>query len=837
MRQLFGTALLLLVYMTCHHPVVDDEDRMYRPTDHLYWQRAYPGVEFDVAAWRSQLEFLNLEYKRNKDARSTGEWVTQGPGNAGARINTVAVSPIDPQIILLGYSAGGIYRTDNGGTSWTPVFDDQAWLAIGDIVFDPEDPQVVYAGTGDPNISGIPFIGNGLYRSGDAGETWQHIGLEQVGIISEIIIDHSDNDVIYAATMGVPYFRSEDRGLYKSIDGGISWRKILFLGTGTGVIDIAQHPNDPQTLLAAGWDRIRNYEESTSSGVGARVHKSIDGGESWTMLEGGLPNAEHSRIGVEISSSNPDRMYAVYVDTDHELEDVYTSDDGGDHWSALPTKDGSGMGSRPFGGFGWYFGKIRLSPWDEHDLFLLGVRLWRWNSHLKQWSRVDQFTGDIVHPDKHDLVFESSDSFLLATDGGLYRSTDEAKTWRDVEDIPTTQFYRVAYNPHNPYLFYGGAQDNGSLKGSRESMLNWTQYFSGDGFRTLFHPEDSLIFYVETQYGGLFVTTNGGQSFEGATKGIDGTDFINWDAPVIMSQFDPDVLYYGTDRVYRSTSGTKEEFKPISGALTDEPILLDATSNLTVLLESPYNSKTLLAGSGDGNLYLTTDEGEQWEKIDAGLPDRYITSIRFSPTYDSTLFISHSGFKQGEKIPHIHRSDDLGTTWVSVDGNLPEIPINSVLVLPGNDDLVLFVGTDAGVYFTTDAGRFWFRLGNNMPIIPVFDLEYNPVQNLLIAGTHAKSIMTYDLSQEGLAGDINTRTVHHRVDHLVIWPNPARDFLHLHLDAAQITSISIIDGKGGVLETSPSDAGVVDISRLRPGYYFLKLELRDRIGVASFIKH
>ncbi|NND34600.1 MAG: hypothetical protein HKN76_18585 [Saprospiraceae bacterium] len=836
MRHFIGTALLFSVCLACQQPVPHKSDLLQVPSDHLYWQRAYPSRDFDVQGWQVQLQGIGLETKKKTSNRSAGEWITQGPGNAGARVNTIATSPINSDLILIGYSAGGIYKSADNGISWKPVFDDQAWLAIGDITFDPVNPQTVYAGTGDPNISGIPMVGNGVYRSVDSGDTWQYLGLEEVGIVSEIIICPSDPQVIYVATMGIPYFRGEDRGLYKTTNGGQTWEKILFLGTGTGVIDIAIHPSNHEILYAAAWDRIRNYEESTTTGTGARIYRTVNGGINWTMLEGGLPNQEHSRIGIELSESNPDRLYAVYVDIDHELEDVYTSSDGGDNWAALPTKNGSGMGSSPFGGFGWYFGKIRLNPQDEHDLYLLGVRLWRWDFRLKQWQRVDQFTADIVHADKHDLVFGPSDSLLLATDGGLYRSTDRASSWLDIEDIPTTQFYRVAYNPHNPQLFYGGAQDNGSLSGNKDDISHWSQYFGGDGFRTLFHPDDPLIFYVETQNGGLAVTSDGGKSFEGATKGIDASDFINWDAPVIMSRHNPNVLYYGTDRVYRSTTGTQEEFKPISSVLTDEVVLLDATSNVTVITESPHDAKILFAGTGDGNLHFTVDEGDLWEKRSNGLPDRYITSIEFSPDLYSTLYVSQSGFKQGEQIPHLHRSDNLGENWIAIDGNLPSIPINRVLVLPGNDDQVLFAGTDAGVYFTVDAGNNWLRLGSNMPIIPVFDLEYNPVENVLVAGTHAKSIMTFDLAQEDLSVDIDTRATQKVITQLVTWPNPAHDFLYLNLKGSAEKPAQIVDAAGSVSRFALR-SGRIDISMLSPGFYMLVLQVKEDVtGIASFIK-
>ncbi|MCB0687525.1 MAG: hypothetical protein KDC53_13410, partial [Saprospiraceae bacterium] len=407
MIRFFGPALLLLA-LSCHRGRYEEFDK-YQPTDHLYWQRAYPYQKFDIEGWQNELAQTAIREKHHH-ARNAGLWETQGPGNLGARINTIAVDPSNHQNILIGYSAGGIYKTENGGQSWKPVFDNFPVMAIGDIVFDSTNPEVVYAGTGDPNISGIPFSGNGIYKSVDGGDTWNYLGLKEAGIIAELAIDPSNPQVLFAASMGIPYYRDANRGLYKSFDGGLTWTKVLFLGDGTGIIDIALHPQDGNIIYAAGWDRIRNYEESITEGEGARIYKSIDGGQNWTLLEGGLPNQKHSRIGIDLATTNPDRLYAVYVGLDYELEQIYTSDDAGESWSTIPISSSSGLGTEPFLGFGWYFGKVRVNPKDENELYLLGVRLWRYRGSTRRWNRVDQFITDEVHADKHDLCFAGEDT-------------------------------------------------------------------------------------------------------------------------------------------------------------------------------------------------------------------------------------------------------------------------------------------------------------------------------------------------------------------------------------------------------------------------------------------
>lgn len=808
----------------------------YTASDHLYWQRSFPDQQFDIEGWRSQVTEIEDGLRQKTSRQSDGKWVVQGPANAGARINTIAVHPTDQNIILVGFSSGGIYKTRNGGRSWYAVFDRYAANAIGDIAFDPSNPSVLYAGTGDPNISGTPFVGRGLYRSDDEGEHWFPVGLDKTGIISEIIVDPNDSRTVYVATMGVPYYRDEHRGLYRTTNGGTDWNNVLFVGEGRGIIDIVQDPRDSKVLYAAAWDRVRNYEESTTTGVGTHIYKSMDGGNTWQNIQAGLPDEEHSRVGLALARSNPDRLYTVYVGEDEELQSIFTTENGGADWDEVPTDQEAGMSSRALGGFGWYFGKIRVNPEDEHDLFLLGVNLWRWNRNTQKWSRADLPTDDVVHADKHDMVFAAPNNILLATDGGLYRSNDQTMSWSDTENIPATQFYHVAYNPHQPDLYYGGAQDNGSVRGNASIMANWVEYFGGDGFRTLFHPTDSAIYYVETQLGGLDVTTDGGKSYSSVQNGIDWSQNVNWDAPVIMSRFNPDVLYFGTDRVYRSTSGPDESFKPISGSLIDDQVFLAATSNVTALAESHFGEDTLFAGTGDGNIYRTVDDGSSWENISAGLPDRYITSISTSPSIPTRIFVTHSGFKSGEQLSHIHLSDDLGNHWQDISGDLPSIPVNDLYVLPANDDKVLFAATDGGVYFSTSSGASWQRLGENLPVVPVFDLEYNPDHNALIAGTFAKSIQTYDLEQEGLRGDSIVSSNNISLRPLQLWPNPVEETLFVkNLDRGRVEVI-IYNAQGlAVVKKYVSNQGI-DVQSLPPGLYVAYAQWGSQLASGKFIK-
>ena len=355
------------------------------PFDLFFLQRSYPDMKHDVNAYKKALKQVNqsdLALKsastsdpKNSTLSSTGfdsDWTTQGPGNAGARINTIAVHPTNEDIIYLGYSGGGIYKTTDGGDNWISIFDDQPFLAIGDIVLDPVDPNIIYVGTGDPAITGYPFIGDGVYKSEDAGATWTHLGLSQVGIVSKIEIDPTDTDIIYVASMGIPFERNFDRGMYKSINGGQSWSQILSFGDAIGVIDMLLNPDNPQIVYAAAWARIRNNEESFATANGSKVFRSTNGGLSWAPLEGGLPDGVSSRVGLAMSGTDPDVLFALYVDEEFDLQAVYKSTDGGDDWTVITDGPNSSV-SNVMVGMGWYFGRVIVDPTDDDHLYIPGV--------------------------------------------------------------------------------------------------------------------------------------------------------------------------------------------------------------------------------------------------------------------------------------------------------------------------------------------------------------------------------------------------------------------------------------------------------------------------------
>jgi photosystem II stability/assembly factor-like uncharacterized protein len=811
----------------------------YYPSDHLSQMRSWPDNTFDIKAYKKAMQEASNDFiqLKNSSADSSSLWRLEGPKNIGGRINTVIAHPENPDIIYTGSTAGGIFKTTDGGENWFPIFDQLSYLAIGDLVFDPINPDIVYAGTGDPNIGGYPFIGNGLYRSSDAGATWEHLGLAEQSIIGKIVINPTNPNTIYVATMGIPFERSNNKGLYKTVDGGTTWEQVLFISDEAGVIDVVMNPENTNTLFAVGWDRVRSNSESIVNGQGAKVYRSYDAGANWTKLEGGLPQEDMSRLGLAVSHQDTNVVFVQYVGTDYQLENIYRTEDGGETWEAIVAANA--MPNDILGGFGWYFAKIRVSPYNQNEMYVLGVDMYKTLNGGRSWflTTPPWYTSE-VHADKHDLFFADSTTVLLSTDGGLYKSEDMGSTWEDIESIPNTQFYRIAIDPSKPGFYCGGAQDNGTSYGNVALINNWADVHGGDGFQPIFDP-NSNTFYCETQNGGLAykngIYSNNSNDF---TAGIDGNDRRSWDMPIIMSKSNSKVLYTGTYRLYKISDAPTGAWEPISEDLTE------GTNSryhvITTIDESALDTNIIYVGASDGYVTRTLDGGTTWDTIDTDLPNRYVTSVFASKDNKDVVFVANSGYKDNEFIPHIHKSINNGDDWTDISGDLPQLAINDIYVIEGKNDEVIFVATDGGIYVTDNGGSTWFRAGTNMPVIPVYDIEYEASTSRLVAGTHARSLMTIVVPENNIAetlhGDGGTSSSQIQAEDkldLKVWPTTSNDFININCNSK--ADLFIYNSNGQLVRKIifSEEIQVVDISSFANGLYFVKAEGYE---TAKFIK-
>ncbi|TAK34624.1 MAG: glycosyl hydrolase, partial [Saprospiraceae bacterium] len=691
-------SIYLLVHPTQRPPAIPDATKSTKnlPSDWMYDQRAYPFNHIDRQAYQDALRQTKLA-RIEAQNRGAGEWVPAGPVNIGGRITDVALDPTDPNIIYAGTSAGGIFKSSDGGITWVAVFDDAGTLSIGDLAVAPSAPNIVYAGTGEANGSfdSGAFFGNGIYKSTDAGGTWENVGLENTNHTGRIVVDPQNADRVYAAATGVLYGKNEDRGLYRTLDGGQTWEKILYISDSTACIDVAINPQNANIVYAAMWERIRKPWGRRYGGSTSGIFRSLDGGENWEQLTNGLPisDTETGRTGLAVSPSNPNVVYACFSTNviTNVFDGIYKSTDAGTSW--LQVDDGSI--ANVFSSFGWFFGNLRIAPNDPDKVWCLGVPLIKSENGGVNWSNV---TAN-MHVDQHALeIHPMNPDFMVAgNDGGVYISQNGGGTWSHVEILPITMFYNAEIDFQAPERLFGGTQDNGTNRTLSGAVNGWEQILGGDGFHVLVDPTDPNYVYAEYQYGNLFRSDDGGNSMTFIFNGGN-DDRTNWNTPIALDPSDPATIYFGANVLYRSTN-RGGFWEAISPDLTDgqHPSGSLSFGTITTIAVAPSNPLTIYVGTDDGNVQVTNNGGDTWNNISAGLPDRFVSSLAVHPDDAATAYVALSGYRNVDYQPHLLQTTDGGETWIDISGNLPEIPINDVVPDPSYPS-ILYIANDLGVW-------------------------------------------------------------------------------------------------------------------------------------------
>ncbi len=810
------------------------EYKSHNPNDLWLQQRSYNHA-FDSKAYVEQMEKVKAFNTKSKFAKAAAPsdidaaWTSEGPGNIGGRFNTLAMSPTDANTIYAGAANGGIFKTTDGGSTWNPIFDDQAYLAISSIQIDPTNANTIYAGTGDRNFGGGSHLGNGIYKSTDAGLTWTQSGLIDESIVSDIAIDPTNSQTLFASTLGNVFDTNTNRGVYKSTDGGASWENVLFVSDSSGAIDLLMDHTDPNIIYASFQNRIRTETISLASGVDVGIYKTTDGGMNWTELTTGLPTTEQSRIGLAMSPVDNNTIYACYTDTSFDVLDIYKSTNAGSSWSAMNVHS-AGLPDDVQGGFGWYFGEVYQNPYNANQLIIPGVEMFTTvDNGLSWYANVPEWYTYEVHADKHAILFLDSLSYIIATDGGLYKTTDNGSTWEDIENIPVTQFYHIDVDVLNPGIYGGGAQDNGSMQGNANDYNNWLRLYGGDGFRITFLENDDDGNYFQTQRGGLrYVNYVDGDNID-LRPVFDAPDRVNWDMPYHINE-DELLLFSGTSKVYMMEDAPFGSYSIISDDLTQ---VAQGTYNgniarhtISEIAQPNSDPNTIFVGTSDGLVWrgeYTSGNLWNWTNISATLPDRYVTAIRISPNDNQTLYVGFSGYKFNEQASYLYKSTDNGDTWTDISGNLPNIVVNDILILKDISEDSLFTALDGGVYFTEDGGNNWSIVGNNLPLVTISELDIDLENERLIAGTYSRSMYSFDISW--ILDDTSSEPpvgLNEADETFNYYPNPVQDIIQF--ESGILSKIQLYNVHGQLILNKSINASTssMDLSELSSGTYFLK---------------
>ncbi len=703
------------------------------------------------------------------------EWRSIGPANMGGRISDVAVVESNPAHLYVATATGGVFKTLNLGATWTPVFDKEAVASTGAIALFQKRPELVWVGTGEANSRNSSSWGKGVYRSDDGGSSWKCMGLEATSSIARIVCDPNDSLTVYVAALGRLWGENPERGVFKTRDGGRTWSHVLKVDASTGCVDLAMDPSQPSRLYAAMYSRARTPWSYRGVSETGGIHRSVDGGRTWTRCVNGLPRRT-GRIGLSVYARNPNVVYAV-IESDEggrlsafeetsRAGGVFRSDDGGVNWRRVS----------PFSPRAFYFSQIRVQPDDSTRIYLLGTDLYVSDDGGVTFRARG---GRAVHPDCHAMWVEPAGGrrLVLGTDGGVNLSHDRGATWSYVDNLALGEFYNVTTNMREPhYDVYGGMQDNQSWGGpsrTRVGIENWLDdsreghgimnehWFvlgGGDGFHVAADPTDPNTVWYESQ-GGEIVRQDLASGRERNCKPShnEGAPLyrFNWNAPFLLTPHDPSVLWLGAQHVFRLYE-RGDKWERVSPDLTTADPRRMATGGsgaeqyctIVSLTESPAKAGVLWAGTDDGKVWVTPDGGRNWRDITSnvrGVPaGTYVSRIEASPLDPAVAWVSYDGHRTDDRRPYLFVTRDQGRTWTSLAAGLPaDAPVKVVRAGRRNPDL-LYAGTEFGLHLSLDGGKHWLPFKNGLPTVAVDDIHTQPRELDLVVGTHGRSVYVLD---------------------------------------------------------------------------------------------
>ena len=701
-----------------------------------------------------------LSYAQTIDSATFGAMEARalGPAVTGGRVTSIEGVASDPKVLYVGAAGGGVWKTSTGGTSFKPVFDKNT-QSIGAIAVDQAKPDNVWVGTGEAWVRNSTSVGTGIYKSKDAGDNWQFMGLPKSERIGKIVIDPKNSSTVYVAVLGGLWNASEDRGLYKTTDSGATWKKILYVNPDTGCSDVVVDPQETSIVYAATWQFRRYPWKFESGGPGSGIHRSTDGGATWEKMKDGLPQEKLGRIALALAAGRPGTVYAAI---ESSKSGFYRSDDAGRSWKLESTQPPIGM--RPF-----YFMNLVADPKDYKKIYKPGMMSIMSSDGGKTWTNF----GMETHSDHHAIWIDptNTSTLYLGTDGGVYRSNDNGATWNFLRGLPLAQFYHISFDMERPYNVYGGLQDNGSWAAPSSSKAgevmnkDWTNVGFGDGFYVWAHPTDRDVVYSQYQGGHLLRYTKSTGELK-AIKPLEKPGELkyrfNWNAATALSPSDPNAFYVGGQYVFRSkdrgeswerlspdltTNDPAKQKQEDSGGITVDNSDAENHCTIITIAESPLDAKVIWAGTDDGNLQVTRDGGKTWKNVVAnvtGLPrNTWVSSVEPSRFASGRAYASFDGHQTGDMATYLYRTDDFGATWTRL-GATGVTGFAHVV----REDLVkenlLFAGTEFGLWLSIDGGKTWAQFTGNLPNVAVRDVKIHPREHDLIIATHGRGAYILD---------------------------------------------------------------------------------------------